>query len=247
LENVQNLFNKNVSNKKEWNKRNMREENMSFSIISNRNTNINNNYSNNIYNGSNLSYSNTINIINNPQDAPINKNEIFNNNKIDNNNNLKNVNNNNIINNSINNYYNNMSNRFNYNSNKLNIKGNCPFECINENSLQTTIVEGTNQAEIIIKLKNISQQTCMKGNAKLVFKSSNFGNNADIILNTQNPGEIKKYRIVFNNLSGYPEGDYKSILVFNINGQYIGNPIKLNVVIKDSNKVKEMNKYRSIV
>ena len=225
----------------------MREENMSFSIISNRNTNINNNYSNNIYNGSNLSYSNTINIINNPQDAPINKNEIFNNNKIDNNNNLKNVNNNNIINNSINNYYNNMSNRFNYNSNKLNIKGNCPFECINENSLQTTIVEGTNQAEIIIKLKNISQQTCMKGNAKLVFKSSNFGNNADIILNTQNPGEIKKYRIVFNNLSGYPEGDYKSILVFNINGQYIGNPIKLNVVIKDSNKVKEMNKYRSIV
>jgi len=81
LENVQNLFNKNASNKKEWNKRNMREENMSFIIISNWNANINNNYSNNMDNGKNLdnwSYSNTINIINNPQDAQINKNEIFN-------------------------------------------------------------------------------------------------------------------------------------------------------------------------
>ena len=134
---------------------------------------------------------------------------------------MKNVNNKNSINNSINNYYNNMSNSFNYNSNKLNIKGNYPFECINENSLQTTTVEGTNQAEIIIKLKNISQQKCMKGNAKLVFKSSNFENNADIILNTQNPGEIKKYRIVFNNLSGYPEGDYKSILIFNNNRLFL--------------------------
>ena len=176
-----------------------------------------------------------------------NNNSNSNNNYI-NNNNLNNINNNNIINNNNNNNYNNnLSKTFNSNPNKKNINGICSFECMNENSLQKIIEEGTNETEIIIKLKNTSQQAWMKGEAKLVFKSSHFGKKRDIILDTQKPDEIKIYKVVFNNLSQYQEGDYKSILRFNINGQNIGKPIKLKVVIEEPKKEKEMNEYKEIV
>ena len=90
-------------------------------------------------------------------------------------------NNNNIIFNNINNYYNNISKSFDYNSNKKN-KSGFSFECTNEKSLQTIILECTIQAEIKIKLKNTCQQAWIKGMAILIFKSSHFENNDDIML-----------------------------------------------------------------
>jgi hypothetical protein len=175
-------------------------------------------------------------LLNNDNNSNNNSNEVINY-----------INNNIINNNNNNNYNNNLSKTFNSNPNKKNINGICSFECMNENSLQKIIEDGTKETEIIIKLKNTSQQAWKKGEAKLVFKSSHFGENKDIILDTQKPDEIKNYKVVFNNLSQYQEGDYKSILRFNINGQNIGKPIKLKVVIEEPKKEKEMNEYKKIV
>ena len=221
--------------------------------IINNNKHINNRefvtYERNVYNRGQNIYNN--NNPNNNLNGINNNNNSINNNNINNYNNshLNNINNNNnIIYNNINNYYNNMSKGFDYNSNKIN-KNEYSFECTNEKSLQTIIPEDTSKTEIIIKLKNTSQQEWKKDMAKLVFKDSHFGNTADIMLNTQKPGEIKKYKIVFQNLSVYPEGDYYSILNFNINNKNIGKPIKVKVTIenKNSNKEIEMNKYQKIV
>jgi len=208
--------------------------------IYNNNNNLNNNL-NNINNISNNNYinSNNMNNINNNDNR-----NIYNNNNLNNINNNNNYNNNNITNN---NYNNNMSKTFNSNLNKKNINEIYSFECMNENSLQKNIEEGTNEAEIIIKLKNTSQQTWMKGDAKLVFINSNLGKKMDILLDTQKPGEIKNYKVVFNDLSPYQEGDYKSILRFNINDQNIGKPIKLTVSIEESKKEKEINEVNKIV
>jgi len=164
-----------------------------------------------------------------------------------NNNNFNNINNNNnIIYNNINNFYNNdMSKDFKYNSNKINKLSkneNYSFECTDEKSLQAVIIDGTDKVEIIISLKNTGQQTWQKGMAKLIFTSSNFEKNDNIMLDTQKPGETKKYRVLFKNLSQYPEGDYFSILNLNINGQNIGNPIEIKVTIKESNQEVMKNK-----
>ena len=219
--------------------------------IINNNKHINNRefvtYERNVYDRRQNIYNN-----NNPNNRLNNINNNNNNLNNYNHNNLNNINNNNnnIIFNNINNFYNNMSNSFDYNLNKKN-KNGYSFECINEKSLKTNILEGTKQAEIIIKLKNTSQQEWIKGIAKLIFKSSHLGNNSDIMLDTQKPEEIKKYKVVFKNISVYPEGDYYSTLQFNINGINIGKPIKLKVTIenKDNNKELEieMNKYQKII
>ena len=141
-----------------------------------------------------------------------------------------------------------MSKDFKYNSNKLNKLSkneNYSFECADEKSLQAVIKEGTDEVEVIIILKNTGKQTWQKGMAKLIFTFSHFENNDDIMLDTQKPGETKKYRVLFKNLSQYQEGDYFCILKLNINGQNIGNQIEIKVTIKESNN--EVMKYKKVI
>ena len=131
------------------------------------------------------------------------------------------------------------------NQNIKNPNENYSYECISGNFLQTTIYEGQNQAQFEVKLKNTGPQPWLKGMAKLIFESSNFENNNDIMLNEQKKGEEKTYKVVLENLKEYQEGDYSSDLRLNINGQNIGKSINLKVSIKEYNN--ELMKNQKII
>ena len=261
-----------IYNRKEGNKINI-QDNINFINSMNRNINIdslnkmnfnnnigatNNNYNNNINNIRNEIYNNSINkegennySNNSFNTKPLNhmKNYTYNNNSNNNNNNLNIINPHtyNINNNIYQIYYSIMPILSNnkQNKNKIDINENYSFECINTNSLHTTINEGENQAKIDLKLKNTGPKPWLEGNAKLIFEYSNFENNKDIMLETQKKGEEKTYRVPFQNLEEYQEGDYQSDLRLNINGQNVGKPIGLIVSIKENND--ELMKNKKIV
>ena len=256
-----------INNKNEGNNRIIQDN---ISLINSINRNINNDNLNNInFNNNNeINNSNHFNNVNNikndiyKSNANIEGENIYSNNSSNtkplndmkkltyDNNSIHNNNKNNIniinphsynINNNIYKIYYNMPIFSKNNQNKKNINDKYSYECINGNNLQTNIYKGENQAQFNIKLKNTGPQPWLKGMGKLIFESSNFKNNSDIMLDEQKKGEEKTYKVIFENLEKYQEGDYSSDLRLNINGQNIGKPIKLNVSIKTNNN--ELMKY----
>ena len=54
----------------------------------------------------------------------------------------------------------------------------------------------------------------------------------------QNPWDNESYEITLQNLGQIPPGEYKSYLLFNVNGQNYGDKITLKVVIKRNENLK---------
>ena len=121
------------------------------------------------------------------------------------------------------------------------------FECINRQNLVTEIMDGDSEAKISVTLKNVGKKTWPKEHCNLVFDyNSNFAQN-DIQLSPQKCNEIKNYEVCFNNLDQYPAGEYKSVLYFEINGERIGEPIEIKLIIKEFNNdySEKLNLFRN--
>ena len=108
-------------------------------------------------------------------------------------------------------------------------------------------MDGDSETKISVILKNVGKKTWPKEHCNLVFDyNSNFALN-DIQLSPQKCNEIKNYEIFYNNLDQYPAGEYKSILSFEINGERIGEPIEIKIIIKEINNddLEKLNLFRN--
>ena len=108
------------------------------------------------------------------------------------------------------------------------------YECINNNkSLVAEVYEDTDEAEIDVILRNTGQNVWTKNNIKLIYdKNSEIVGN-EIKLGPQKPGEKKKYKINLKNLNEFPVGEYKSFLVFSVDGNPFGEKLKVKIIIKN--------------
>ena len=109
------------------------------------------------------------------------------------------------------------------------------YECLNIMSLTRFINKGINEVKFEINLRNNGKKSWPIGNTKLIYSPNGILVGDDIQLQSQEPGEEGNYEVIFQNLKDYPEGEYKSILSFIVNGKNIGNKLELKVVIKKKN------------
>ena len=111
------------------------------------------------------------------------------------------------------------------------------YECItNIVNLCQYIYEGTDEAKIEIELKNNGKKAWPKDETKLIYDKESYTRGEDIILNPQNPGEEKKYEIIFNNLEKCPVGEYKFFLYFSVGSKIFGEKLSFRVNIKEEEK-----------
>ena len=116
------------------------------------------------------------------------------------------------------------------------------FECVNKHNLKGQIEEGEDEInyEIIIKNNGIIQWP-LRG-AKLIPNKQKNIKGKVIILDPLKPGEQKKYIAKFDELKGFPPGNYYAGFIFEINGKKIGDNLDLNILINerkdDENKKK---------
>ena len=100
-------------------------------------------------------------------------------------------------------------------------------------NLSSEIDEGIENTVIELWLKNDGTLDWPENRTQLIFnrnKSDCSGNN--IILRPQRVNEVEKYEVIFNGLGPLGEGTYKSYLNVNIDGEKIGEEVKLTVIIK---------------
>ena len=113
------------------------------------------------------------------------------------------------------------------------------YECINNNALVAEVYEDTHEAKIDIILINNGKNIWTKNNTKLIYdKNSQIVGN-EIKLGPQKPGETKKYKINLKNLNKFPVGEYKSSLVFSVDGNPFGEKLKVKIIIKDIKTIVE--------
>ena len=84
-------------------------------------------------------------------------------------------------------------------------------------------------------MKNNGNEKWPKG-TKLIFDESSKIKGDDVILEPQNVGEEKKYEIVLKNMKELKEGQYKAILLFNVDGINHGEKLGLVINIKKKDK-----------
>ena len=68
----------------------------------------------------------------------------------------------------------------------------------------------------------------------------------NIELEPQNPDDIKKYIVNFNELKPYPPGDYTAGFFFEVDGKKYGDDIELDIIIKDKGE-NEKEKYKKFI
>ena len=116
-------------------------------------------------------------------------------------------------------------------------------------NLSSEIDEGIENTVIELWLKNDGTLDWPENRTQLIFnrnKSDCSGNN--IILKPQRVNEVEKYEIIFNGLGPLGEGTYKSYLNVNIDGEKIGEEVKLTVIIKKKvDPYEDIEKYRDII
>ena len=154
------------------------------------------------------------------------------NNKDDNNNNNQNININNINNN----------NNNNQTDKEVSKTIQYSYECTNIISLSSYIYKGTDEANIEIILKNNGEHSWPQNSTKLVCDSESDFKGNEIMVDSQNPGEEKKYNIIIKNLGNSPIGEYKSYYWLYVNDKPLGEKLTLRINIKE--KVEnETDKY----
>ena len=121
------------------------------------------------------------------------------------------------------------------------------FECVNKHNLKGQIEKGEDEInyEIIIK-NNGTIQWPLRG-AKLIPNEQKNIKGKVIILDPLKPGEQKKYIAKFDELKGFPPGNYYAGFIFEINGKKIGDNIDLNILIngkKDDENKKKIEDFR---
>ena len=118
------------------------------------------------------------------------------------------------------------------------------YDCPNIMLLNQYIYEGTEQCEINIILKNNGNVKWPKKKTKFVFDDSSQIKEGDIILEPQKIGEEKEYKVKFENLGSLKIGEYKSYLLFNVNGKNYGEKLTLSINVKEKKEIEEIEKYR---
>ena len=118
------------------------------------------------------------------------------------------------------------------------------FDCQNILLLNEYIYEGTEHCEINIILKNNGNVKWPKKKTKLIFDESSQNKEGDIILEPQKVGEEKGYKVKFENLGNLKVGEYKSYLLFNVNGKNYGEKLTLSINVKEKKEIEEIEKYR---
>ena len=186
----------------------------------------------------------------------VNRNEIH---QKKNNYNNFNANNHNMDNNNNNNMNNN--NNFNFNINdfkKQNIGNNdndfefikfgkeISYDCLNKDKLKIEIQEGQNEAELEVVLKNNGTTQWPMNKTKLIANDKKNLIGKNIELEPQNPDDIKKYIVNFNELKPYPPGDYTAGFFFEVDGKKYGDDIELDIIIKDKAEDEE-EKHKRLV
>ena len=117
------------------------------------------------------------------------------------------------------------------------------YDCLNILMLTAYIYEGTEEKGIEIVMKNNGNEKWPKG-TKLIFDKLSKIKGDDIILEPQNVGEEKKYEIVLKNMKDLKKGQYKAILLFNIDGINYGEKLGLIINIKEKEKKEDnVKKY----
>jgi hypothetical protein len=167
---------------------------------------------------------------------------------------MKNTNNNIII-------KTNNNNNFNFNINdfkKQNIGNNdngfefikfgkeISYDCLNKDKLKIEIKEGQNEAELEVVLKNNGTTQWPMNKTKLIANDKKNLIGKNIELEPQNPDDIKKYIVNFNELKPYPPGDYTAGFFFEVDGKKYGDDIELDIIIKDKGDDEE-EKHKKLV
>ena len=162
-----------------------------------------------------------------------------------------------------NNNNNNMNNNNNFNFNindfkKLNIQNNdndlefikfgkkISYDCLNKDKLKIEIQEGQNEAELEVVLKNNGTTQWPMNKTKLIANDKKNLIGKNIELEPQNPDDIKKYIVNFNELKPYPPGDYTAGFFFEVDGKKYGDDIELDIIIKDKGDDEE-EKHKKLV
>ena len=127
------------------------------------------------------------------------------------------------------------------NQNLIQEKKQFSYECINILSLSTNIYEGTNDAKIEIILKNNGSITWPISSKIIIDNKSDLRAN-EIILKQQKPGEQQSYNANFGDLKNIKEGEYKSYLTIENNGNvFSGEKLILKIIIKKKKNEIEQN------
>ena len=150
-------------------------------------------------------------------------------------NNIKNKNNLNKNNNIINNYI--------FHNNNIFEKDKYSFKCMNQNDLQKIIVlEKSKYLNMGIAIENNGKNKWPSKRTKLAFNKDSNLIGEDIILQPQNPGEIKKYQINISELETYPYSIYAAELIFKVDEKPYGEKINLNIEIINEEKKEKLEK-----
>ena len=112
------------------------------------------------------------------------------------------------------------------------------YECINKKDLELKIDGIKDFSKFEIKLKNNGSKTWYENSKlKIIWPEDS---TADIILAPQEPENIRKYLINFNDLKKYENGEYRVYLEFYSNGNNYGERLEIKVII---DKNEEIIKY----
>ena len=101
--------------------------------------------------------------------------------------------------------------------------------------------EGKNEAELEVVLKNNGTTQWPMNKTKLIANDKKNLIGKNIELEPQNPDDIKKYIVNFNELKPYPPGDYTAGFFFEVDGKKYGDDIELDIIIKDKGDDEEEN------
>ena len=213
-------------------------------------------YNNNDLNNNDNNFNNNVfNINNNNNGFNINNNNNFNdnyNNKYNNINDNKGFNynddNNNLINNYVNENENNINNNYIGRNNDNNFglfngeengegEEEYSYQCDNTLLLSIYIFEGTDEGKIKLNISNNGNKPWPE-QTKLKFDEKSLIKGKEVRLNPQKPGTKESYEIVYPNLKGFKAGEYRSNILFNVNGKNYGEVLTIKVVIKGKEKPK---------
>ena len=119
------------------------------------------------------------------------------------------------------------------------------FECLNDNNLIIETLEGRSEEKLELILRNNGEKTWPKYTTKLTKgrETTLSLKNEEIILEPQNPGETKEYKIILKELDNNKAGKYKLSYDFYVNNDYYETELEINVIIKE-NKNNEIYRYK---
>ena len=111
------------------------------------------------------------------------------------------------------------------------------YQCINnQETLEKTIYDVTNEVKIEITLINDGEKPWPKNKTKLIYDEESYIMDEDILLKPQKPGEEKKYEIVLKNLGNLKVRKYNCILSFDAGLKslnFFGEQIFIKINVKE--------------